>query len=304
VLPSGSRKLRIIAKLVAPDQGIIVSIDSVDIEVRPGAVQSAQAAIPSGASQVAFAPVPVTLDFSSNQTAGSILASTFQGPFGASASGVALPLKATKRTMGLNDFYWSLIPLNRYWSIVDTLVEGTYSAQATFTYDPASDLPSGAPGFSEDSLQVAGLNPLSSELEVLPSVLDKTQHTVTSAYTRFFDTYVVASIGTTIIAGNIREPLRPPRDYSLKQNYPDPFNPTTTIRYELPVESRVSLRIYNVLGQVVGSLEEGIRSAGYHSAGWNASNFPSGVYLYRLNASSVADPRTSFTSVRKMVLIR
>lgn len=98
--------------------------------------------------------------------------------------------------------------------------------------------------------------------------------------------------------------LEIPTQYALGQNYPNPFNPLTVIRYELPVQSEVALRIYNVLGQEVKTLVNGIRDAGYESVEWDASQVASGVYFYRLEAVSVHEPSNRFTQVRKMVLLR
>jgi uncharacterized membrane protein len=87
--------------------------------------------------------------------------------------------------------------------------------------------------------------------------------------------------------GSTEEPVIP-QEYRLEQNYPNPFNPATTIRYALPKASYVSLKIYNVLGQVVVTLVDGIEEAGYHSVEWNASRCASGAYFYRLQAGSFA----------------
>jgi len=95
-----------------------------------------------------------------------------------------------------------------------------------------------------------------------------------------------------------------PKAYALDQNYPNPFNPSTVIRYELPAQSKVSLRIYNVLGQEVKTLVDGIRDAGYESVEWDASQVASGLYFYRMDAVGVADPSRSFTQVRKLIVIR
>jgi len=95
-----------------------------------------------------------------------------------------------------------------------------------------------------------------------------------------------------------------PREYHLAQSYPNPFNPTTTIRYDLPTQSRVSLTIYNLLGQVVATLANGTFSAGYQSAVWNASSLASGIYFCRLEATSVGNPSKTFTQVKKMVLLK
>lgn len=94
-----------------------------------------------------------------------------------------------------------------------------------------------------------------------------------------------------------------PSSYSLDQNYPNPFNPSTTIGYSLPTESRVTLDVYNLLGQRVAALVNGELSAGQHTALWKAS-VASGIYLYKLNAVSSSDPSRAFTQVRKMILMK
>jgi uncharacterized repeat protein (TIGR01451 family) len=95
-----------------------------------------------------------------------------------------------------------------------------------------------------------------------------------------------------------------PTAYSLGQNYPNPFNPSTEIRYALPAESHVSLRIYNVLGQVVATLVDGLEPVGYHAELWNADRAASGIYIYRLDATSIGDPAKHYSQTRKMVLIK
>ena len=95
-----------------------------------------------------------------------------------------------------------------------------------------------------------------------------------------------------------------PASWSLEQNYPDPFNPTTTISYYLTSESRVKLVVYNILGEIVGVIVDGEQSAGYKQVRWNASLWASGVYFYRLEVNSVSNRGKTFMSVKKMLLIR
>jgi hypothetical protein len=98
-----------------------------------------------------------------------------------------------------------------------------------------------------------------------------------------------------------------PDEFELSQNYPNPFNPTTTIEYYLPEDSRVTIVIYNTLGQVMGRLVDGeVQEAGYRDATFDASAYSSGVYFYRLSATTEGDggATRSFTTVRKMVLMR
>jgi hypothetical protein len=95
-----------------------------------------------------------------------------------------------------------------------------------------------------------------------------------------------------------------PSSFLLDPIYPNPFNPTATIRYQLPVNSKVSLKVYDLRGQVMEVLRDSNEEAGYKSVEWNAGNFASGVYLCRLEATSLNDPVNSVIQVRKMVLVR
>jgi hypothetical protein len=77
-----------------------------------------------------------------------------------------------------------------------------------------------------------------------------------------------------------------PAEFELNQNYPNPFNPSTTFRYSLPVDTHVSLEIYNLLGQRIETLIDDDQSAGYKSITWDASEYASGIYFYRLTAGN------------------
>jgi len=94
-----------------------------------------------------------------------------------------------------------------------------------------------------------------------------------------------------------------PTAFALHQNYPNPFNPTTSIEYDLPVASHVSLIVYNLLGTAVSTLEDGLRSAGYHEIRWQPLQ-ASGVYFYRLEASSADNPSVKFQEVKRMVILK
>ncbi len=105
------------------------------------------------------------------------------------------------------------------------------------------------------------------------------------------------------IAEQLAEIALVPATYELSQNFPNPFNPVTTIRYGLPQAERVSLKIYNLLGEEVATLvHDEQKAAGYHVAIWdgrgkNGNGVASGVYAYRMTAGS-------FTSTKKLALIK
>jgi hypothetical protein len=95
-----------------------------------------------------------------------------------------------------------------------------------------------------------------------------------------------------------------PHEFSLEQNYPNPFNPTTVIRYTLPAESRVVLKVYNLVGEAISTLVNSVQSAGSKSVEWNSGNFPSGIYFYRIEITNAENPAQYFTQGRKMLLIK
>ncbi len=95
-----------------------------------------------------------------------------------------------------------------------------------------------------------------------------------------------------------------PAKYSLDDAFPNPFNPSTVINYQLPIDSRVSLKVYNVLGQVANILAEEVQEVGFKSITWNASGSTSGIYFIKLEAIDIADPSKVFTQVKKVLLLK
>jgi hypothetical protein len=96
-----------------------------------------------------------------------------------------------------------------------------------------------------------------------------------------------------------------PTMFLLRQNYPNPFNPATSICYELPENSFVFLKVYDLLGREVAVLVEGIRGRGSYTVRWDATGLPSGVYLCRLtaNAPGVSGSQ-QFVATRRMLLAK
>ncbi|MDW8466925.1 MAG: alpha-amylase family glycosyl hydrolase [Chloroherpetonaceae bacterium] len=115
----------------------------------------------------------------------------------------------------------------------------------------------------------------------------------------------IFTLSTTPDAVVIQNPLSLPKSeatvpktFALEQNYPNPFNPTTTIRYQLPVASDVSLKVYDVLGREIATLVRARQAAGAYQVQWSAdAGLSSGVYFYRLQAGN-------FVQTRKMMLIK
>lgn len=99
-----------------------------------------------------------------------------------------------------------------------------------------------------------------------------------------------------------------PKEYSLGKNYPNPFNPSTSFNVEIPVESNVSIRVYNLLGQKVAELASGVFNAGSYNFTWNGlsdskEQLSSGIYFYKMEAKSLKDGK-NFVSVQKMILMK
>jgi hypothetical protein len=88
-----------------------------------------------------------------------------------------------------------------------------------------------------------------------------------------------------------------PTDFVLHQNFPNPFNPSTVIKYSLQVKSQVQLDVFNALGEEVKQLVNEVKEAGQYSIEFNASNLPSGTYLYRLQAGD-------YVETKKMILLK
>ncbi len=99
------------------------------------------------------------------------------------------------------------------------------------------------------------------------------------------------------ITGANKNEARTPDEFILHQNYPNPFNPSTKIRYEIPVEEYVSIKIYDLMGREIITLVNGIRKAGKHEVEWNAGNFTSGVYFYTIKSAY-------YSNTKKLILLK
>ncbi|RPI14550.1 MAG: T9SS C-terminal target domain-containing protein [Ignavibacteriae bacterium] len=106
---------------------------------------------------------------------------------------------------------------------------------------------------------------------------------------------IVLKSATTVIG--IEELSEVPFEFALHQNYPNPFNPVTSIKFDIPKRAFVTLKIYNVLGELAAVPVNEIRNPGKYTLEFDGSNLPSGIYFYEINAGS-------FTDVKKMALIK
>jgi hypothetical protein len=88
------------------------------------------------------------------------------------------------------------------------------------------------------------------------------------------------------------------------QNFPNPFNPSTVIRYDLPSAAKVTLTVHDVLGRQISVLADNVQNPGSKSVEWNAQGCPSGIYLYRLTAVDIVNASHTFSQIGKMVLMK
>ncbi len=107
--------------------------------------------------------------------------------------------------------------------------------------------------------------------------------------------------GTIEYSNEIIVEVSAPEKFVLLQNYSNPFNPSTTIGFSIPQTSDVSIEIYNVIGEMVASLVSRTLEAGYHQINFNASNLPSGTYIYQLKTNNQSG---TFVDAKKMILMK
>ncbi|MDP2207964.1 MAG: fibronectin type III domain-containing protein [Bacteroidota bacterium] len=112
-----------------------------------------------------------------------------------------------------------------------------------------------------------------------------------------FMQFVVDAAGSVISKPGISGIENTPTTFALYQNYPNPFNPATTIKYQIPDAMNVTLNVYDMLGREVATLVNGFVDAGSHEVVWDAANYPSGVYVYKLTMGNHYE-------MKKMLLVK
>ena len=119
---------------------------------------------------------------------------------------------------------------------------------------------------------------------------------MTGANTVIETGFLVDTLFRTVVT-SVAERSEVPREFKLCQNYPNPFNPSTTIKYELPKSSMVTMSVYDMLGRQVSVLVDERRDAGVHEVKFEGPNLASGVYFYRLQAGD-------FTQTKRLLLLK
>ncbi|MDD8017512.1 MAG: carboxypeptidase regulatory-like domain-containing protein [Bacteroidota bacterium] len=146
---------------------------------------------------------------------------------------------------------------------IDGLAPGSYSAFVD------------KPGFHESTVQSVN-----------------TSYTLTGSPSNATANFTINSVLSVSTNSSVQ-----PKSYALAQNFPNPFNPSTTISYTLPASGNISLKVYNIVGQEVMTLVNGYQNSGEYRATFDAKGLASGIYFYRLQAGS-------FNQVKKMMLIK
>ena len=159
------------------------------------------------------------------------------------------------------------------------IMTGNYGAQSSFSVNK------GANWTNLGGLGGAGAGMLVPDRGMLLSMQTSNLYKMKSTYS------VLTSISETQISSAV------PSGFDLSQNYPNPFNPSTLIKYSLPTEGNVTLKVYDQLGREVSTLSEGFKTAGVYEANFDASRLSSGVYFYKLAASG-------FEMTKKMLLVK
>ena len=187
------------------------------------------------------------------------------------------------------------IPFASSGNAIELTVANTAALSLTSVKVEATDLPSWLK-FAATEQRIALLKPQQEGTLTFTFAVDKLAPVQKSQTLKF----VVTGSGGQQWVKEITVAVAPPEKFELFQNFPNPFNPTTAISYQLTAVSRVNLRVYNMLGQEVASLVDEDRAAGYHQETWNAAGHASGMYVYQLIAT---DERGQKQIARKRMLL-
>jgi photosystem II stability/assembly factor-like uncharacterized protein len=226
-----------------------------------------------------------------SNSAGTVFLATDQGIFKSTDKGDAWVQTGTSLHRG--DFSQLIVDPN------DRLFVSTGSIKGVYDFSPAGVFTSTDDGASWTQVS-SGL----SNQNIIALALTGDNHLLAASERGgLFTTAGVTTGNSPVAAGPISE--APPREYLLDQNYPNPFNPTTVFRYQLPVESYVTLKLFNTLGQEVATvINDELTGEGVQEVEFDGSNLASGVYYYKISAREEATGHIEFTAARKMILVK
>jgi len=180
------------------------------------------------------------------------------------------------------------IPFASEGNTVELTIANTSSTTATRVTTEATGTPSWLK-FSQRIVAIDQVKPKEEKAVTFTFSLDK----LAPVNQQQSLSFVIKSATGESWTKEIKVTVVPPEKFELFQNYPNPFNPTTTICYQLTNDSKVNLKVYNLLGQEVTTLVDGEKLAGYHQEVLNASQFASGMYIYRIIYTNRAGKRAS-----------
>jgi hypothetical protein len=189
------------------------------------------------------------------------------------------------------------IPFGSEGNTIELTIANTSSATATKVTAEAIDAPSWIK-FGQRIVALERVGPNEEKSATFTFSLDKLAPVNQQQSLSFV---IKSAIGESWTK-EIKIKVAPPDKFELFQNYPNPFNPTTTICYQLTNDSRVTLKIYNLLGQEVLTLVDADKQAGYHQEVLNASRLASGMYVYRIVYTNNAGKRSS--DKKTMLLVK
>ncbi len=207
------------------------------------------------------------------------------------------------------DWWWAIDNVGLYGSGVVPVELTSFAAsvsEAGVTLNWATATETNNSGFSiERSVDNVDFNSIAF-VDGMGTTTEKTSYTYVdnsiSAAKAYYRLKQIDFDGTSAYSDVVEVDLTVPTDFSISQNYPNPFNPSTTIKFGLPVEAKVTINLFNTLGEKVAQLANTDFAAGNQRIDFNASNLSSGVYFYTIEAVGVDG--TNFVSSKKMMLMK
>jgi endo-1,4-beta-xylanase len=200
---------------------------------------------------------------------------------------------------GLND-QWAFVANASLWDANDQCKPAFYAvANIGINYNKLDSLISAADSLNENDYTVDSWNNLSTALNFAENAINKNYSYTNSAVDTIkngVDSLSAAIEGLEKIQTAVND-NNTPINFSLSQNYPNPFNPKTKVAFTIPQSGNITLKVYNLLGEEVATLFEGVHQAGTYTVDFDGSNLSSGVYLYQLKAEN-------FTVTKKLILMK